>query len=261
MKQQFSLASVGMSALSTLLLGTLVIGCNKSGSNPDNIPGAPTTAVSTASVSPMNFDDAANTWSQIEQARVGMDTAIREKKLDQVHEATSKIRDLVKTLPDKSLLLAEDKRKTLDAHIKNVGELAGMMDKFNDSNDSNEMKSAQEHHTAMNDALNMMKGIYPEEAMHSSMHMPNMDSSDKNMSDKNMSDDNTPGKMGGMGKMGGEMPGMDKMTSGMSDVDKSEMKMLIDKMMAMPPDERKKAMQKMSGMGTPTDPGKMSGDM
>jgi len=58
-------------------------------------------------------------------------------------------------------------------------------------------------------------------------------------------------KMSGMGMM-------DKMMSGMGKPDKDEMKMMMDKMMAMPAAERKKAMQKMGSMGKPTA-GKMSG--
>lgn len=196
----------GIGALSVVLIGAVVAGCGNQNSNPDNISGAPTSAVNTtgagtsSTASARSFDDAANTWSRVEEARAEMDTAIKSKNLDQVHEASSKIRDLVKTLPDESSMLPEDKRKTLDAHVKNVGELAAMMDK---SQDINDMKSVQEHQTAMNDALDMMKGMYPAGAMHSSMHMPNM-----NSSGKNMSDDSMPGK--GMGGMGHKMGGMGK---------------------------------------------------
>ncbi|MBC7529493.1 MAG: hypothetical protein H7308_18340 [Chthonomonadaceae bacterium] len=78
-----------------------------------------------------------------------------------------------------------------------------------------------------------------------------------------MSDDKMPdsgmkpgtGKMGGMGM--GMMGDMDKMGAGMSPMDKSEMKTMMDKIMAMPRAARKKALQKASGMNNPTDPAKM----
>ena len=62
--------------------------------------------------------------------------------------------------------------------------------------------------------------------------------------------------------MGMGMDMMDKMTSGMSEMDKGEMKMTMGKMAAMPPAQRKKAMQKVSGTtdpAKPMDPAKMPG--
>lgn len=223
-------------ALSAALAGAVVAGCGNQNGNPDNVAAAPRAAVNTANsagapATTGSFDAAATTMSQIGDARAELDTAITSKNLDQVHQACSKIRDLANTLPGKSLMLPDDKRKTLDAHVKNVGELSAMMDKMNDPND---MKPVQEHQTAMNEALDMMKGIYPAEAMQPPMHMPDMTAQGM--------------KMPGMDDKMGGMDVMDKMTSGMSAADKNEMKMKMDRMMAMPPSERKKAMQKMNGM-------------
>lgn len=67
------------------------------------------------------------------------------------------------------------------------------------------------------------------------------------------------GQMEGHDKMGGGMSGKMSGMGGMDMMDKSQMKMMIGKMAAMPPAERKKAMQKMSGVGMPTDTGKMDG--
>jgi hypothetical protein len=203
----------GIGTVSAVLIGIVVAGCSNQKSNPDNISGAPVTAANTtgsgtsATASAKSFDDAANTWSRVEEARAEMDTAMEAKQLDQVHESTSKIRDLVKTLPDKSAMLPEDKRKDLDAHVRNVGELAAMMDK---SDDPNDMKSAQEHQTAMHESLDMMKGMYPAGTMHASMHMPNMNSSSKTMPDDNMPGKGMSGMGDKMGGMGGKMKGMGK---------------------------------------------------
>lgn len=285
-------------AVSAVLLGAAVAGCNKDNSNPDNVSSgrgsagnaaAPASQANTASgtdaastASARSFDDAVKTWRHIEEARIELDSAIKAKTLDQVHAAATKIDDLVKTLPGQSFTLPEYKRQTLDMHVRNVGELAAMMNK---SDKSDDMKATQEHQTAMNGALDMIKGVYPQEAMGSSMHIPDMSSSGKPMSDNSMPGKGMGDKMSGMGdKMSGmgsstdpaqptdpdkmsDMDMMDKMTSGMSMSDKNEMKMTMDKMAAMPPAQRKKALQKMSGMGSttdpaqPADPGKMPGDM
>ena len=58
-----------------------------------------------------------------------------------------------------------------------------------------------------------------------------------------------------MPRMNGKMEVMDSMMSGMSAKDRNEMKLKLDKIMAMPPAKRMKAMQKMCGME------KMSGTM
>ena len=53
-------------------------------------------------------------------------------------------------------------------------------------------------------------------------------------------------EMNGMGKISSSSE-MDKMTSGLSSLDKKAMKTTLTKVMAMPPAERKKAMEKMTG--------------
>lgn len=290
--------------LTAVLIGSVAVGCVSQPGNPDNIPGVPTAAVNKSTPTPAPsagaMNDVAGTWSQVEEARSGLDSAVKAKEMHKVHEAASKISDLVKTLPNGSSMLPEDKRKTLDAHVENVESLAASMQKLNTSGD---MQSVQEHQAAMNDALEMMKGIYPAEVMQSAMHVPGTNPSGKGMAgmgdDKMgaMPPDTTPhkgktadpgkgmpdDKMGGMGMgmMDKMMPGMandkmsdkpmpgkpmpadmttmDKMTSGMSGTDKNEMKMMMDKLAAMPPAQRKKAMQKMSGMGKPAaDKGKQT---
>lgn len=239
-------------SLSAIVAGTVIAGCVSQNNNPDNIPIIRSTAKNAgtnASVVP--FDAASKTWIQVEQAKVEMDVGMKEKNLDKVHSAATKIRDLVKTLPDQSATLPEDKRKLLDSHVKNVDELTGMMNGLTDSND---MKPVQEHQMAMNDALDMMKGIYPPESMQSSMHMPKM-----NSPERGMSDDNMPGKvMASMGKAN-DMVAMDAMTSGMSPADKDKTKSTLGKVTMLKPADRMNAVKKMSGMGKPVDSGKMSG--
>ena len=240
-------------ALSAVAIGTVVVGCVSQSNNPDNVPVVYSTAKNNSanSATAAPFDAASKTWLQVEQAKVEMDVAMKEKNLDKVHNAATKIRDLVKTLPEQSAMLPEDKRKILDSHVKNIDELTGMMNGLVDSND---MKPVQEHQTAMNDALDMMKGVYPADTMQSSMHMPKM-----NSTESGMSDDNMPGKeMSSMGKATG-MAAMDAMTSGMSPSDKDKTKSTFEKVTAMKPADRMNAVKKMSGTGKPVDSGKMSG--
>lgn len=182
-------AAVGITTLGSFILA----GCA-----PPTSATTGTGASSTASAKP--FDDAANTMGRVEEARTEMDTAIDAKSSDQVHAADTKIRDTVGMLPDKSAALPDDKRKTLDAHVKNVGELADMTDKAGDSGD---WKSAHEHQTAMHNALDMIKGVYPADMMQSHMHMPGMNKSGTGIPG------GPGGKMGGppMGGMGGKMGG------------------------------------------------------
>ena len=220
-----------MGALSAIIVGTVVVGCVSQNNNPDNIPIVYSTTKNAGSVaSAVPFDAASKTWGQIEQAKVEMDVAMKEKNLDGVHSAATKIRDLVKTLPEQSAMLPEDKRKILVSHVKNVDDLTGMINGLSDSND---MKPVQEHQTAMTDALDMMKGVYPADSMQSSMHMPKM-----NSSERGMSDDNMPGReMASMGKATG-VAAMDGMTSGMSPADKDKTKSTLEKVTAMKPADR-----------------------
>ena len=225
-----------MGLLIALGVGVALAGCATQITNPDNIPNTPATVGASSTVSAAPFGDAANTWSRVEEARAELDTAISAGKLDQVHDTTSRILDLVKTLPRESLMLPEDKRKTLDDHVENIGQLAAMMDK---AVDPANIKSVEEHQKAMNDALDMIKGIYPSEALQSSMHMPDMNSASKTM----------PGdKMAAMGT-----PADPANESGTAD----------DKManMSKPADPSKESGtgDEMGGRGKSSDPGKMSG--
>ena len=290
---------IGIGAVSAGLVGLLAVGCAKQTSNPDNISGTPATSVNSTTVLPQTntsttnasssmttangFADASKTWTRIEGARGELDNAMKARNLDQVHESCAKILDLVKTLPYDSSTLPEDKRTSLNGQVKDVADLAGMMQSISDTSD---MTSAQEHQAAINVALDAIKGIYPAESMRSSVPMKDANTSGNAMGPEGKPVD--PGQMSGMGDQMGGMgkpsdptamsgmggmakpggPGsmagmgmMDKMTSGMSAPDQSEMKMVMDKMAAMPPAARKQAMQKMSGADVPADPGQMSGDM
>ena len=205
-------ALIGMTTLGSFLLA----GCAQPAATPSTSAPAvttnstapalptnkPTSAGPSSTASTGTFDDAANSMSRVEEAKVALDTAIDAKKPDQVREADTKIRDTVKTMPDQSSALPEDKRVALDTQVKNIGELADMTDK---SGDAGDWKSVGEHQTAMHDALAMMKGMYPAGVMRG--HMPDMNPSGKSTPDTGMPGKGMGNKMGGRG-MGDNMGGM-----------------------------------------------------
>ena len=89
-----------------------------------------------------SFPEAAMTWEQIEAANAALDKVIKSKNLKTVHKAAFKIRDIVKTLPAKSKSLSPDPQKTLMAQVKNVEQIANMLD---ESGNSNNVKATQEN--------------------------------------------------------------------------------------------------------------------
>ena len=108
------------------------------------------------------FKEAAAIWKQVKAANAALDKVIKSKKLKTVHEAAFKVRDIVKTLPAKSKSLPADKQKTLASQVKNVAGLAKLLD---EAGDSNNLKSTQENQAGLNDALDIIKGLYPSGAL------------------------------------------------------------------------------------------------
>lgn len=162
------------SSLSAAVLSLALAGCGGQSSTPDNSTGttsgtatdnstAPqTNTASTKTASAASFKDAAATWQQVTAAKANLDNIIKAKKLAAVHEAAFKVRDIVKTLPGKSSALSPDKQKTLASQVKNVAQLADLLDQ---AGDSNNLKDTQENQAGMNDALDIIKGLYPAGAL------------------------------------------------------------------------------------------------
>ena len=163
-----------LGGLSTLALGAFLSGCGgntaDTSTSPDTAPATTTTApptatVPTTTVAPAgaaSFKEAAATWKQVTAADAALDKVIKSKNLKTVHEAAFKVRDIVKTLPAKSKSLSADQQKTLASQVKNVEQIAGMLD---ESGDSNNLKATQENQASMNDALDIIKGLYPASAL------------------------------------------------------------------------------------------------
>jgi hypothetical protein len=169
------------SGLGAAILGLALTGCggNKAADNPEpttdtgTAPSTNTGAPSTASQNggkmgnmampdAASFKDAAAIWKQVTAAKANLDNIIKAKKLKEVHEAAFKVRDILNTLPAKSKALPADKQKTLASQVKNVAQLAGLLD---ESGDANNLKETQENQAGLNDALDIIKGLYPAGAL------------------------------------------------------------------------------------------------
>lgn len=202
MKLKINRPALVAGGLGATLLGVTLAGCGgKSETTTTNTTSLEPTAATPRAASndetdsTGGFENAAQTWGQIEMARAALDKVVMGKNLKPVHETAFKLRDLVKALPAQSLALPDNKRKSLQAHVTEVTQLVEMLDK---AADANNVKSTHEHHAALNEALDMIKGLYPAEAFGSNMHMSG---SNRNggMSGNAMSDD----QMGASGMSGG----------------------------------------------------------
>ncbi len=116
------------------------------------------TGATTSAASAASFTAAAATWKQIAAAKVALKNVVQSKKLSTVHEAAFKVRDLVKKLPAQSSGLPLDKQKTLATQVKNVEQLAGLLDK---AGDSNNLQDTQDNLAGLSDALDTIRGLYP----------------------------------------------------------------------------------------------------
>lgn len=170
---------------STLLVGAVLSGCGGNNASTDNTAAttptttAPDTATSNSAMSnstsgtsstgstgttasTTSFTEAAATWKQVTEAKSALDNLIKSKKLSTVHEAAFKVRDLVKKLPSQSSGLGADKQKSLATQVKNVEQLAGLLDK---AGDSNNLQDAQDNLVGLGDALDTIKGLYPADSL------------------------------------------------------------------------------------------------
>lgn len=141
-------------------LAAVFAGCG--GDNANGTTAANTGVANTANANTgapeVSFKEVAAAWGRVEEARAELDEVVGENKLDEVHEAAFKVRDAVKELPGRSASLSADARQRLDSQVKQVERLAGMLDEAGDSNNA---KAVHEHHQAMDEALEAIRGLYP----------------------------------------------------------------------------------------------------
>lgn len=190
---------VGGGLLATLLTVYLA-GCSSQGDNASKSaatsPSPAMSPVANTAVADASFKDAAMTWSHVEESRARLDAAVDDNNFAGARETTAKMRDSLKALPGQSAALPSDKREQLASQVKNVERMTGMLDEAAGANNAD---SVHQHHKTMDEALNAIKGLYPEGVMPVSMPM-----ADK-MGDKGMQGADK--KMGEMPmKKTGEMP-------------------------------------------------------
>lgn len=169
----------------SMLVGAVLSGCSGNNVSTDNaVTTAPTTSApdaatsnsamsnstsgtsstgsTGATASASSFKGAAATWMKITATNAALDKVIKSKNLSTVHEAAFALRDIVKTLPTQSQALAPDKQKSLASQVKNVEQVAKMLD---ESGDAKDQKATEENQSSMNDALSIIKGLYPAGSM------------------------------------------------------------------------------------------------
>ncbi len=161
--------------LSAALLSVALVGCGNNNATPPTTATAPETAPAMTNSAPADtmatnaaapdtmastadFTAASATWTKIQATKAELDSIIASKKLDSVHEAAFKVRDLVKTLPAESSALPADKMTTLNTQVGNVSQLAGKLD---ESGDAKNLKATQDNQAGLNDTLDTIKELYP----------------------------------------------------------------------------------------------------
>ncbi len=182
--------------LLAMLLTVYLAGCSSQADNANNSAATtPTTSPATNTAAPdPSFKEAAMTWSHVEEARAKLDAAVDDNNLAGAREPAAKMRDSLKALPDQSMAMPSDKREQLAAQVKNIERMAGMLDEAAVANNAD---SVHEHHKAMDESLNAIKGLYPEGVMPASMPMDDkMRGMGMHGADKKMGD--MPKKKGGM---------------------------------------------------------------
>lgn len=117
----------------------------------------PATPSVSAKQAPM-FSEVAATWADIQAQVTDLAQLVKEKRLEEVHPVALEIRDLVRTLPDKSTALPAAHRKKLDAQVRIVDRLAAQLDKYGDAGNHPGTVRQQQ---ALLKTLATIKSLYP----------------------------------------------------------------------------------------------------
>lgn len=104
------------------------------------------------------FTEAATTWADIQSQVKDLDLLVKEKRLDEVHPVAFEIRDLVRTLPDKSQGLAAADQKRLEAQVRIVDRLAEQLDRYGDAGNAAGTVRQQQ---ALLRTLGTIQNLYP----------------------------------------------------------------------------------------------------
>lgn len=108
------------------------------------------------------FHQAAETWSDVRLQLRDLAEVIKQKRLDEVHPIVFEVRDLVRTLPDRSQPLGAAGLKKLEAQVRVIDRLAELVDRYADAGKQPE---TIRQHQALLKALANIEALYPKGAL------------------------------------------------------------------------------------------------
>jgi hypothetical protein len=112
-----------------------------------------------AAVKPaIRFAEANTVWADIQAQVKDLEQMVQEKRLDEVHPVAFEIRDLVRTLPDKSKILPAANLKKLESQVRIMDRLAEQLDKYADAR--NHPATVRQQQAVLR-ALGTIKALYP----------------------------------------------------------------------------------------------------
>src|SRR5688572_33235419 len=116
-------------------------------------------AVTAAVVKPdPRFHQAAETWNDVRLQLRDLAELIKQKRLDEVHPVVFEVRDLVRTLPDRSQPLGAAGLKKLEAQVRVIDRLSELGDRYADAGKGPETVRQQQ---ALLKALATIQALYP----------------------------------------------------------------------------------------------------
>lgn len=114
----------------------------------------PTTTRSTRAA----FQEASSTWGDIQAQMRDLAQMIKDKRLDEVHPVAFEVRDLVRTLPEKSRALPPAILKKLEAQVRIMDRLAEQLDGYADAGKQRETARQEQ---AVIRTLETIRTLYP----------------------------------------------------------------------------------------------------
>ncbi|STX55482.1 chemiosmotic efflux system C protein A [Legionella beliardensis] len=96
-------------------------------------------------------------WKAIDEHSTALNQAIKEGKLNLVHEHAFAIRDLANGLPPLSKNLSQEQKKTLQDTLGFINQLAGRLDKTGDANDK---EGTLANWAKLQKLLNQLRALY-----------------------------------------------------------------------------------------------------
>lgn len=112
---------------------------------------------------------AASTWVAISQIATQLESLVDAQKLEGVHDQTEALTGALRTLVEKSTDLGPDKRKRLEAAVRQAVTIA---DQLHGAADGAEQKRAAEEWKRLKAALSLVEAQLPNEALPAAQEHP-----------------------------------------------------------------------------------------